>query len=274
MSPETNQRPQISAPTTLPRIGRRECILARRLEELTPLTDEDRSELARLCSQSTHTIAPKRDLIREGEEPRSVYLILEGWACLYRTLENGRRQIVDFAIPGDLCDLNVFILDAMDHSIEAITRLRVAEIGRQVLHHVVTTYPNITTALWCQELVSKSIHREWIVNVAQRSAQQRIAHLFCEMYLRLESVGLTHGFSCDFPPTQSQLADATGMTSVHVNRSLQELRRSGLVEFQRQRLTIPNMLALQHAGLFNPEYLHHRRLNRHTDSGRERPSVA
>jgi CRP-like cAMP-binding protein len=246
----------------------RDGVLLRRLEEFIPLTDGDRAELMRLCVQPTHTIQPRRDLIREGDAPRSVYLILEGWACHHRTLEDGRRQIVDFAVPGDLCDLNLFILDRMDHSITAITRLRVAEIGREVLHGIITSCPNITAALWWQELVSKSIHREWIVNVGQRSAQERIAHLFCEMYLRLESVGLTQGFSCDFPATQTDLADATGLTPVHVNRTIQELRRQGLVVLERQKLTIPDMSALQRVALFNPEYLHHGRLDRHTDLAR------
>jgi CRP-like cAMP-binding protein len=243
--------------------------LTRRLEEYTALTDVDRDQLARLCAQSSRTVQARHDLIREGDVPRSVFVILDGWACHYRTLETGRRQIVDFAIPGDLCDLNLFILDRMDHSIGAITRLKVAEVQREVLRGVVTHFPNITTALWWVELVSKSIHREWIVNVGQRSASERIAHLFCEMFLRLESVGLTHGFSCDFPLTQNDIAETTGLTSVHVNRTIQELRREGLIVLERHRLTIPDMLALQGAGLFNPDYLHIRRLNRHTDIGRE-----
>jgi CRP-like cAMP-binding protein len=237
--------------------------LIRRLEEYTPLTAEDRAELEELAAVSTHTIPPRRDLIRQGDAPRSLYLILEGWACHYRALEDSRKQIVDFAIPGDLCDLNLFILDRMDHSIGAITRLKVAEIGREVLHRVLANSPNITIALWWQELVSKSIHREWIVNVGQRSAGERIAHLFCEMFLRLKSVGLTNGSSCDFPPTQQDIADATGLTSVHVNRTIQDLRRQGLIILDRQRLTIPDWPALQAAGQFNPDYLHHRRLHRH-----------
>jgi CRP-like cAMP-binding protein len=246
--------------------------LVSRLEEYTPLTDADRSVLAGLAAQSTRIIPARRDLIREGDRPRGVYLILDGWACHYRTLQDGRRQTVDFAVPGDFCDLNVFILDQMDHSIGAITKLKVAEIDRDLLHGIVTSFPNITTALWWVELVSKSIHREWIVNVGQRTSLERIAHLFCEMFLRLESVGLTDGFSCDFPPTQQDIADATGLTTVHVNRTIQELRRRELLILERQRLTIPDMMALQAAGMFNPEYLHHRRLNRHTDVGRKHMS--
>ena len=122
--------------------------LARRLEEFTPLAEADQAALARLGTQVVHTVGRRHDLMREGDEPRALYLILDGWACHYRMLKDGRRQIVDFAIPGDLCDLNVFILDAMDHSIGALTELTVAEIGRDALHRVATSHPNITTALW------------------------------------------------------------------------------------------------------------------------------
>jgi len=116
--------------------------------------------------------------------------------------------------------------------------------------------------------VSKSVNREWIVNVGQRSAQERIAHLLCEMFLRLESVGLTDGFSCAFPPTQTDIADATGLTPVHVNRTIQELRRTGLIVLENQKLAILDMQALQSLALFNPEYLHHQRLKLHTDDAR------
>lgn len=241
--------------------------LTRRLEEFIPLSKADKNELSRLCSDSALSIPARRDLIREGEKPHCIYLVLEGWACHYRTLENGNRQIVDFAIPGDLCDLNLFILDRMDHSIGALTRLQVAEIRKNAFHRLVTNFPTITTALWWQELVSKSIDREWIVNVAQRRATQRIAHLFCEMFLRLESVGLTDGFSCDFPITQSDIGDATGLTSVHVNRTIQSLRRKGLVALESRKLTIPDLRALQGIAQFNPEYLH---LRNHTDAARQK----
>ena len=242
--------------------------LTRRLEEYAPLADSDRAELSRLCAQSSRTIRAKHDLIREGETPRSTYVILDGWACHYRTLEGGRRQIVDFAIPGDLRDLNLFILDRMDHSICAITRLKVAEVGREALHRVVTDFPNIAAALWWAELVSKSIHREWIVSLGQRGARERIAHLFCELFLRLESVGLTSGSWCDFPLTQTGIAETTGLTAVHVNRTLQELRRDGLIVLDKRRLTIPDMPGLQSAGQFNPDYMHLRRLDRRTAAGR------
>jgi CRP-like cAMP-binding protein len=243
-------------------------VLTRRLEGFTPLTDADRAELAHLSAQSTRHFRPKADLIREGDTPRAIYLILDGWACHYRMLRDGRRQIVDFAIPGDLCDLNIFILDRLDHSIAALSGVTIAEIGRDDFHRIITTHPNITTALWWQELVSKSIHREWIVNIGQRSAKERVAHLLCEMFLRLESVGLTDGSSCHFPPIQTDLADATGLTNIHVNRTLKVLREEGLISLERHKLTILDMAALQSAGLFSPAYLHHARLSRHSDTRR------
>ena len=243
--------------------------LTRRLSEYVELSDHDRAEIARLTALPTRTVKPRHDLIREGEAPRAVYLILEGWACHYRSLDDGRRQIVDFAIPGDLCDLNVFILDRMDHSIGALTRLKVAVMDRDELQNLVGKSSNITTALWWQELVSKSIHREWIMNVGQRRAVERIAHLLCELFLRLESVGMTTGFSCDFPLTQNDIADATGLTPVHVNRTLQQLRAMEVVILENRRLIIPDMAALQAVGAFNPDYLHHHRNARHTDATRE-----
>jgi len=151
--------------------------LTRRLGAFTALTDPDRQELADLTNRATRKFRPRQDLIREGEAPRAIFLNIEGWACHYRTLDNGHRQIVDFVLPGDLSDLNIFILDRVDHSLGAITNVTVAEIGRDDLAQVVANNPNITTALWWQALVSKSIHREWIINVAARDAQARLSHL-------------------------------------------------------------------------------------------------
>jgi CRP-like cAMP-binding protein len=244
--------------------------LLRRLEEYTELSTEAREALAILSAKPPVRIGARRDLIRQGATPRYVYLISQGWACRYKSLPDGRRQIVDFLIPGDLCDLNIYILSRIDHSIGAITVLDVIEIPREELETITETHPQITRALWWQELVSKSCHREWIVNVGARSAMERLAHLLCEMFLRLESIGATNGHSCDFPLTQGDLADATGLTSVHVNRTLQRLREKGLITLVDRQLVIPDMSALKTAGLFNPDYLHLERLQRHTGA-KERP---
>jgi len=237
--------------------------LIRRLEEYADLSLPARQALEKLNDLPARVIEARRDLIRQGDSPRHIYLIRRGWACRYKILPNGRRQIVDFPVPGDLCDLNVYILSRLDHSIGAISRREVIEIGRSDFDAVTRGQHEVMQALWWQELVSKSYHREWIVNVAARSALERVAHLLCEMFLRLESVGETTAYSCEFPPSQPDLADATGLTAVHVNRTLQALRRSSLITLERRTLTIPDMQALKDVGLFNPDYLHLARLNRH-----------
>jgi CRP-like cAMP-binding protein len=238
--------------------------LLKRLEEYTELSAGAREALDALSATPPLRIGARRDLIKQGATPVHVYLISRGWACRYKTLSNGRRQIVDFLIPGDLCDLNIYILSRIDHSIGAISALDVVEIPRDELEAIIDRYPQIARALWWQELVSKSCHREWIVNVGVRSAMERISHLLCELFLRLESIGETDGKGCDFPLTQGDLADATGMTAVHVNRTLQRLREKNLITLADRKLVIPDMAALKAAGLFNPDYLHLERLHRHS----------
>jgi CRP-like cAMP-binding protein len=222
--------------------------------------------IERVSRRGVREIGSRRDLIREGDPPRVVNLILEGWACRYKTLPDGRRQIVSLFIPGDLCDLNVYILKEMDHNIGAITALRVAEIGRDDFEQLMIEHPRIMQALFWDELVTVAIQREWTLNVGQRTAYERISHLLCEMFLRLKVVGLADGTSCHFPLTQLDLADATGLTAVHVNRTLQELRRDGLIELHSKTLTIPDLDALKAAAMFNDNYLHLNREGAHLDA--------
>ena len=241
--------------------------LAYRLDAFTRLSAEDRAAIAKL-SRVARVVAPRRDLIREGEHPRYIHLMLDGWACRYKTLPDGRRQIVAFFVPGDFCDLNVYVLKAMDHSIGAITRLSVADISRDEMDKLTTDYPRVTQALWWEALVNSAIQREWTLNVGQRTAYERIAHLLVELFLRLKTVDLITGTSCDFPLTQTDIADATGLTAVHVNRTLQELRRDKLIELDRRRLNIPNLQRLMEAAMFNPNYLHLDHEGRHLDANR------
>jgi len=229
--------------------------LALRLDTFTRLSPEDRAALATI-SKVSRVIPARRDLIREGENPQYVHVMVDGWGCRYKTLPDGRRQIVAFFVPGDFCDLNVYVLKEMDHSIGAITRLSVADISREDMDNLTTNRPRITQALWWENLVTTSIQREWMLNIGQRTAYERIAHLLAELFLRLRSVKLTNGDSCDFPITQTDIADATGLTAVHVNRTLQELRRDGLIILEHKRLTIPDLQRLREAALFNPNYLH------------------
>lgn len=236
------------------------------LEAFAKLSQDDRALIDRLLRKNVRDVGARRDLVREGDKPRAVNVVLEGWACRYKQLPDGRRQIVSFFIPGDLCDANVFILREMDHSIGAITKVRYAEILPDDFEHLMSSSPRITQALWWHELVVAAVQREWTTNVGQRSAYERIAHLLCELFIKLRQVGLTEGDSCDFPLTQMDLADATGLTSVHVNRTLQELRANGLIELASKRLRIPNLKALMGASMFNPNYLHLNREGAHLDA--------
>lgn len=230
--------------------------LQRHLEAFSRLSQVDQILLNELVGNNVRRIAARRDVIREGDRPRGVIAILDGWACSYKQLPDGRRQIVYFLVPGDLGDANAFILERMDHSIGALTDLTYAEIPPAEFEAAMAQSPTIARAVWWHELVTAAIQREWTTNVGQRTAYERLSHLLCEMFVKLEAVGLAAEGSCPWPLTQSDLADATGLTAVHVNRTLQELRREGLISLQGRRLTIPDFAALAKAGGFNRAYLH------------------
>lgn len=240
--------------------------LIRKLEQFVRLSAADRGALERLAAGRLRRFPARADIAVEGESPGSINLILEGWACRYKVLEDGRRQIVSFFVPGDLSDLNVFILRHMDHSLAAITPTTVAEITRDMLDEVTDGHPHVTQAFWWETLVSASIQREWTLSLGQRSAAERLAHLFCELFIRLRSVGLTEGDSCDFAVPQTALAEAAGLSPVHVNRTLMALREAGLLSLGRRRLTIPDLDALMAAGMFNLNYLHLDQEGRHLDA--------
>jgi CRP-like cAMP-binding protein len=239
--------------------------VAYKLEAFTRLSADDRSALAQI-GRNFRYIDARRDLISEGDKPRYVHLVLDGWACRYKQLPDGKRQIVALFVPGDFCDVNVYVLRSMDHSIGAITRLKVAMITPEEMSALTAERPRLTQALWWHELVTAAVQREWTLNLGQRSAYERLAHLLIELYMRLNTVGRAHNGRCDFPLTQNDLADATGLTSVHVNRTLQELRRDGLIELERKQLQILDMPRMMDVAMFNPNYLHLEHEGRYLDA--------
>jgi CRP-like cAMP-binding protein len=253
-------------PTVVPAFHfRSESPVASKLEAFTRLSADDRAALAQV-SRNVRFVEPRRDLVSEGDRPRFVHLVLDGWGSRYKSLPDGKRQIVGLFVPGDFCDVNVYILRHMDHSIGAITRLKVAMITPDEMHALTADRPRITLALWWHELVTTAIQREWTVNLGQRSAYERLGHLLVELYLRLKTVGRADDGRCDFPLTQNDLADATGLTAVHVNRTLQELRRDGLIELERKQLRILDLERLKDVSMFNPNYLHLDHEGRHLDA--------
>lgn len=229
--------------------------LVRKLEGYEELSDQDRQALNGLVSKIRH-VGPRVDLIQEGDPPENVHLILDGFACRYKVLPNGQRQIMAFLVPGDFCDLNVFILDQMDHAIGTISSCHVVDIPRQAIEEITARHPHVTRALWWCALVDEAVLREWLVNLGGRPANQRFAHLLCELFLRLEAVGQVKDNSYPFPFTQADLADCMGLSEVHVHRTLRELRSAELITLKRRTLTILNVDQLKTFAGFNPNYLH------------------
>jgi CRP-like cAMP-binding protein len=181
--------------------------------------------------------------------------VLSGWLCRYKTLEDGRRQIVNFLFPGESCDAHAFLLSVMDHSIAAMTPVVYTEIKRARFESLVAADRSLAEAFLCETLVNNAIQREWAINLGRRVAFERVAHLFCEIIERLRPVGMVEGNSCVMPVTQMDLADATGLSVVHLNRTVQELRASGLIVLRDRTLTITDLDALKDAALFSPSYL-------------------
>jgi CRP-like cAMP-binding protein len=229
--------------------------LIRKLSNYVDLSNDDRQALDSLAQQPK-TFAAHTDLISDGDPTGGVYLILTGWACRYKVLPDGQRQIMAYFIPGDLCDQRIFILKHMDHCIGTITSANIAEIPAQTMIDITDQHPRIARALWWSTLVDEAITREWVVNVGQRQGFERVGHLICEMFVRLRAVGLTDGLSFDFPITQTELGDTTGLTTVHTNRMLQELRTEGLISLKERKVTILDLDRLVDLSMFNPNYLH------------------
>ena len=232
--------------------------LVMKLEYGARLTDEDRTVLQDLSSRSRR-IAAKHDISPEGERPEDVHLVMEGFACRYKILPDGRRQIIAFLVPGDFCDLHVSILGEMDHSIGTGWGCTIVDIPRATIDNLAAHHPRIMRALWWATLVDEGTLREWLVNMGQREADRQMAHLFCELLVRLRSVGCASEDSFDFPISQTDLADTLGISSMHVSRVLQELRAKGLVEWKSRRLHIPNVERLKAFAGFDPKYLHLKR---------------
>ncbi|XYD07412.1 Crp/Fnr family transcriptional regulator [Methylobacterium sp. NMS12] len=241
--------------------------LIMKLEYGARLTDEDRTVLHDL-TRKTRRVARRVDISPEGERPENVHLIVEGFASRYKTLADGRRQIVALLVPGDFCDLHVAILGEMDHSIGTEWGCTIVDIPRSAIEDLAAHHPRITQALWWATLVDEGTLREWLVNMGQRDADRQMAHLFCELFVRLQVVGLVRENSFELPITQDDLADTLGITGVHVNRVLQDLRGQGLLEWRSKRLHIPDVERLMAFAEFDPKYLHLKR--REND---ERPIV-
>lgn len=207
-------------------------------------------------ARNARDYAKGADIVREGERPAALRIILSGWAQKYKQLPDGRRQILALVLPGQPCDLDLFTVVRTDHSLSAVRRLTIAEIARQEATALVRQCPNLAQLLCWSEIVTAAIQREWTINIGQRNAIERVAQLMCEIFARQQGIPASGGGECDFLLTQWQLAEATGLTQVHVNRTVQELRRRCSVELRNLRLFIPDFAQLASIAAFNANYLH------------------
>lgn len=229
-------------------------LLMRKLERIGHLSDEERNAVENLPAK-VQTLQPRQDIVRDGDKPAHCCLLVEGWAFRYKILGEGRRQILSFHVPGDVPDLHSLHIQMMDHSLAALTEATIAFIPHESLLDVTKRFPGLAALLWRETLIDAAIFRQWITGMGQRDAFGRMAHLFCELYSKLEAMGLAADHRCMLPITQSELGDALGLSSVHTNRTLQEIRAQDLIATRSRTLSITDWDRLVQAAEFDPTYL-------------------
>ena len=233
-------------------------MLIRKLDSIADLTSEDRLGLANVPLRIVG-LQPNQNFVRSDDVPRECCLLIEGFMHRYQTLPNGTRQILAFHIPGDIPDLQSLGLDVMDHNLAALVPCKVGIVSHASLHEVMRQFPAVARAFWRDMLIDAAIFRAWITSMGRRSAHGHLAHFLCETFTRLRAVGLTAENTCWLPLTQEQLSDALGLSTVHVNRTLMQLRAQGLIALGKSRLTILDWKGLTKVAHFDPVYLHLRR---------------
>ena len=207
-------------------------------------------------TRSVRTVEAGETIAHEGDNPSEVHVILEGMACRYKILQTGKRQIVGYMVPGDFCNLHTFLLRSLDHDLQALSACRVVDLSSQQIQ-AMNERPNLARALRFTTLVDEAVLREWLLNLGARAPEQRIAHFFCEMTSRLQAVGLCDDSGCHIPITQADLAETIGLSTVHTNRSLQNMREEELIVLRRTLLQIPDFDRLARFAGFDGGYLHH-----------------
>jgi CRP-like cAMP-binding protein len=226
-----------------------------KFERRANLDDSDRRALLAL-PMTTKLFEPGKYLVREGSLAEVSSLILSGFAVRHKTTVDGDRQIVSVHIPGDFVDLEGSLLKVADHNVQTLTRCEIAAIPRRAIIELIDAHPRVGRAMWVDTLIDGSIFREWVMNVGRRDARERLAHLLCEFAKRLEVAGLGDTSGYQLPMTQEQLADATGLTSVHVNRTLKGLEADGLIIRHKRHVGIPDWERLRDLSGFSELYLH------------------
>lgn len=220
------------------------------------LASEDARVLQALAAGPIRRYEPRADIVLEGDDARCVRIIVSGWACRYKQLPDGRRQIVALLLPGDVCDHDTSLPDGMDHALGALDAVVLREVDPGAFAEMSSADGPIGLMLRQAMSAEVAIQREWTRNLGRRDARERLAHLFCELWHRLRAAGMVDSDGYDLPLSQPDLADALGLTAVHVNRVLRVLRSERLIVLTHRRLTIPSLDALEAVALFDGAYLH------------------
>jgi CRP-like cAMP-binding protein len=220
-----------------------------------PTLSNDEELALRTSLDEVLVVDGDRDIVCEHDRITRSHLLLEGWAFRYISLKSGRRQIVAIHVPGDFVDLHSFPLQVMDHSVATFTRCRIATAPHANLRKVTEQHPHLTRLFWLSTLIDGAIHRQWLLGAGQRSALEQTAHLLCELYVRLETVGEARDFAFAMPMSQAEFADALGISPVHANRVVGELRSSGVVAWQGRTVSILDWERLRDIAEFDPVYL-------------------
>lgn len=226
-----------------------------RLERHGPLSDEEKQVLRDISSR-TAVYEPRQNIVPEGSTPDYSSLIVSGFATRLSHSLDGKRQITAFHVPGDFADLHSFLLQPIDDGVAALTSCTIAMVAHSDLKEVTKRYPYLTRVLWHSTLVDGAVHRVWLTSLGRMEARERLAHFFCELRDRLNAIGLMQDNIYELPITQEELGDAFGMSTVHVNRMLQELRADGLITSRGRNLAINDWERLQQVAEYNPDYLH------------------
>ena len=216
---------------------------------------EEEEWVLRDSIERLETVGAHRTIIRSGVTLESSTLLIEGIACRYKDLADGQRQIMELHVAGDFVDLHSFLLKRLEHNVGSLTPVRLAMVPHDNLRRVTERHPHLARMLWFSTLLDSAIHRERILSVGRRNAAARIAHMFCELYIRLELVGLAADHRFTLPITQADIADANGLTAVHVNRMLKQLRDDRLMSFRGREVEIHDWQRLADLGEFSPSYL-------------------
>jgi CRP-like cAMP-binding protein len=229
-------------------------LLARKLQSYDVVSERE-IEVLEQAVKGARAFESGQEMVKTDDRPHYSSVLVEGWAARAKTLENGGRQITAIHIPGDFVDLHSFLLHKMDHSVVALSPCRIVTVPHEKLREITEREPHLARLLWLNTMVDAAIHRNWIVAMGRLTAASRLAQLVCELYVRLEAVEAANGGEFEFPLTQPVVADALGLSLVHVSRTLREIRSRGLIAWRARTVKILEWERLVEFAQFDPTYL-------------------